>query len=219
MQSRFHLLGTGLLSAALALGLSACGEDRRAGTDDQFDTTADRMSPREYDSRQSTGVATGPFGSADRVGAEVTQTDREWASKAAQGGVAEVELGRLAQQKASSNEVKEFGNRMVEDHSSANDRLQAIARENGFDLPSGMGEKHKATINRLEKLSGAQFDRAYMQEMVKEHRHDIDHFQKGASQLQHPDLKAFASNTLAALQDHLNHAERISGNERISRTK
>lgn len=219
MKSRFHLLGIAILAGALTLGLSACGEDRRAGND-ELDTTADRMTPREYDAHQSTGAATGPLGSADRAGAvEINQMDREWAAKAAQGGMAEVQLGQLAQRKASSDDVKQFGNRMVEDHSSANDRLKAIATESGFAIPSDVDTKHKETMSRLEKLSGSQFDRAYMQEMVKEHRHDVDHFQKGANQLQHPDLKAFASTTLPKLQEHLNEAQRISGNERVSRNK
>jgi putative membrane protein len=219
MKSRFHILGTGILTGALALGLSACGDDRRAGTDD-FDTTADRMTPREYDAHQSTGAAEGPLGSADRAGVtEVNQMDRDWAVKAAQGGMAEVQLGQLAQRKASSDEVKEFGNRMVEDHGAANDRLKAVARENGFDLPSNLDQKHQATINRLENLSGTQFNRAYMQEMVKDHKHDVDHFQTGVNQLQHPDLKAFASSTLPRLREHLDQAQRISGGQRISRNK
>jgi putative membrane protein len=218
MKSHLHLIGTGTLAAVLALGLSACGEDRRAATGD-MDTTADRVTPREHDTQQSAGAPGGTFGSADRVESPVTEMERQWAIESAQSGMAEVQLGELAKKKASSDKVKEFGSSMVEDHTSANDRLKAIASQNGINLPAELDAKHKQTMNRLEQLSAAQFDRAYMQEMVKAHKNDVEHFQEGSNQLEHPQLKEFASSTLPTLQEHLTRAQSISGDKHISRNK
>jgi putative membrane protein len=210
MKSRFHIVGAGMLTAVVAFGLSGCSDTRTADNRQDIDT-ADRMSPREHDAQQSTGAASGPVGSANRVeNRTIAAADRQWAMKSAQGGIAEVELGKMAEDKAASDQVKDFGKRMVKDHSDANDKLKAIAARNGLDLPAETDAKHKALADRLGKLSGAAFDRAYMSEMVKEHKHDVDHFRTGTNQLQDPDLKEFASSTLPTLQDHLSEAQRVA---------
>jgi len=133
--------------------------------------------------------------------------DHSFVKEAASGGMAEVELGRLAAERASSPEVKQFGQRMVDDHTKANDELKAIAQRKNIALPTDVPSKHKALQQRLSKLSGAAFDRAYMKEMVKDHHHDVAAFQKESRSGKDPDLKAFASNTLPTLQDHLRMAE------------
>ena len=104
-------------------------------------------------------------------------SDATFLKKAAEGGLAEVELGQLAQQKASSEEVKKFGERMVTDHTKANDELKAVAQKENVELPQEPSAKDKATKARLEKLSGAQFDQAYMKDMVKDHRTDVSEFE------------------------------------------
>src|SRR5205823_13732746 len=101
---------------------------------------------------------------------QLDAADRTFVRKAAEGGLAEVELGQLATQKASSDDVKKFGQRMVDDHSKANDQLKQVAAQEHIDLPTEPSAKDKATKARLEKLSGEQFDRAYMRDMVKDHR-------------------------------------------------
>lgn len=136
--------------------------------------------------------------------------DNSFAAKAAQGGNAEVELGRLAQSHASSDKVKQFGQQMVTDHSKAGDELAKIAAQKNIALPGGLNAKDQAIVDRLSQLNGAAFDRAYMQDMVKDHREDIAEFKKEANSGQDPDFKAFASNTLATLQHHLSMAEETS---------
>jgi putative membrane protein len=133
--------------------------------------------------------------------------DPTFATKAAQGGMAEAQLGQLATQKASNPDVKAFGQQMVDDHSKANDEFKAIASRKGVTLPSNIDPKDQATYERLSKLDGPAFDRAYMADMVRDHRADIAEFEREASHGSDPDIKAFASKTLPTLKHHLEMAE------------
>ncbi|PWU12750.1 MAG: DUF305 domain-containing protein [Terriglobia bacterium] len=133
--------------------------------------------------------------------------DSTFASNAMEGGMAEVELGRLAQQRAASDHVKQFGKRMVDDHSKANEELKTIATNKGITIPTTLNAKDQAAMDRLAKLNGAEFDRAYMDDMVRDHRTDVAEFQREADQGGDADIKAFASKTLPTLQDHLKMAQ------------
>jgi putative membrane protein len=134
-------------------------------------------------------------------------SDNTFVMKAAQGGMAEVELGKLAESHAASDKVKEFGRRMVTDHSKANDELKSIASSKGVTLPGSIAAKDQATMDRLSKLNGAAFDKAYMADMVKDHRTDVAEFRKEANGGQDADVKAFAQKTLPTLEEHLKMAE------------
>jgi putative membrane protein len=133
--------------------------------------------------------------------------DRDFATKAAQGGMAEVELGKLATQRAGNDKVKQFGQRMVDDHSKANNELKTVAGNKGVALPKKIDEEAAATKKRLSALKGADFDRAYMEDMVKDHQKDVAEFQMEANSGSDPDIKAFASKTLPTLQEHLKMAQ------------
>jgi putative membrane protein len=137
----------------------------------------------------------------------LTTPDSTFATKAAQGGMAEVQLGQLATQKASNPDVKAFGQQMVDDHSKANDEFKGIATRKGVTLPSNLDAKDQATYDRLSKLDGAAFDRAYMADMVRDHRADIAAFEREAGHGSDPDVKNFASRTLPTLKHHLQMAE------------
>jgi putative membrane protein len=143
---------------------------------------------------------------AAKTGA-VAAADKEFVHKAAIGGMAEVERGKLAQQKAASEQVKQFGSRMVDDHSKANDELKQVATSKGLTLPTDLDAKHKSKMAKLEKLSGAQFDRAYMDEMVDDHKKDVAEFEKQSKSGHDADIKGFASKTLPTLQEHLKLAQ------------
>jgi putative membrane protein len=178
--------------------------------------------------------------------------------EAAHGGMMEVELGRLATQKAMSDEVKQFGQRMVDDHSKANDELMQLASSKGIMMNHSMGsdstaasgtdskmsdsntqssgsntqasgsdnrasgsntmssqgsnasgddakmmKKHQEMVNKLSALSGAEFDRKYMEEMVKDHEKDVAAFQRESTSGSDADLKAWAAKTLPTLREHL----------------
>jgi putative membrane protein len=159
------------------------------------DTTSQTSSKSETSAKTSAGTK---------------MSDTDFLQKAAQGGLAEVELGQLAQQKASSPEVKQFGERMVNDHTKANDQLKQVAEKEHVNLPQDLDAKDKMTKARLEKLSGEQFDRAYMRDMVKDHRKDISEFQRESQNAQDPGLKNFVTQTLPTLREHLKQAEKIA---------
>jgi putative membrane protein len=140
----------------------------------------------------------------------MTASERMFIRKAAEGGKAEVELGKLAQEKAASPEVKQFGERMVNDHSKANDQLKEVAQKEGVTLPTKLDAKDAATKARLEKLSGEAFDRAYMKDMVADHAKDVREFKNEAKNGKDPDVKNFAAQTAPTLEDHLKEAKNIA---------
>ena len=137
----------------------------------------------------------------------LAQGDRKFVMEAAHGNMAEVELGKLAADKGASDAVKQFGKRMTDDHGKANGELKDFAEKKGLTLPADLDAKHKQLRDRLAKLNGADFDRAYANEMVKDHKKDVADFKREAKGAKDPDLKAWASKTLPTLEDHLKQAQ------------
>ncbi|OUL35846.1 hypothetical protein BV372_09655 [Nostoc sp. T09] len=140
----------------------------------------------------------------------LSSADQQFVTEAAQGGLAEVQLGQLASQRGASNAVKQFGQRMVQDHSQANNQLQQLATQKGMTLPTGIGNEREKVRQQLSKLSGTSFDRQYMNHMVQDRVKDVSLYQRQAQQGQNPDLKAFAAQTLPILQQHLQQARSIA---------
>jgi putative membrane protein len=138
--------------------------------------------------------------------------DTRFAMKAAQGGMAEVRLGQLAAQKAGNPDVKAFGQQMVDDHSKANDQLKSVAAQENMTLPTTPDSKDQALYNKLQGLSGADFDKLYVKSMVKDHQEDVKEFQKEADKGKDPQIKNFASQTLPVLQQHLSKIQSIESN-------
>lgn len=143
-------------------------------------------------------------------GHKLTTADRQFVKKAAQGGMAEVELGQLATEKAASPEVKQFGQRMVDDHTKANDQLKQVASDEGVTVPDKLDAKDAVTKARLEKLSGKAFDRAYMHDMVLDHTKDVSDFRMESKNATDPAVKNFAKETLPTLESHLKEAKSIA---------
>lgn len=148
---------------------------------------------------------------ASQKAAASKHADASFVHEAAIGGLAEVELGRLATQNASSDDVKQFGQRMVDDHGKANDELKALAAKKGITLPTELDQKHQALRDRLAKQQGAAFDKAYMSEMLSDHQKDVAAFQREAKSGSDPDVKAWAQKTLPTLQEHLKMAKATRG--------
>jgi putative membrane protein len=157
--------------------------------------------------------------SASGKSASVSPADKTFIKHAAEGGMAEVELGQMAAQKASSDEVKKFGERMVNDHSKANDQLKQVAADKGVEVPQKLSGKHEATKDRLSKRSGAAFDKAYMADMVKDHTEDVASFKRESQTAKDPDLRNFAQQTLPTLESHLKEAKSINQNTLQASTK
>jgi len=137
-------------------------------------------------------------------------SDRKFLAEAAGGGLAEVELGRLAAEKASNPDVKAFGQHMVDDHSKVNEELKRLADSKGAPVPSALPAKEAQLKKKLSGLSGAAFDRAYVDAMVKDHKEDVAAFEKQSTTAHDPDVAAFASKTLPTLREHLTRVEGIS---------
>ena len=139
---------------------------------------------------------------------KVQRSDRNFIEKAAEGGKEEVELGRLAQSKASNEAVKQFAQRMVEDHGNANKELMELAANKGVKLDDKAPKKNPM-MDRLSKLQGGDFDREYVKEMVKDHKKDVAEFRRMHSGAVDPNLKAWIDKTLPTLEDHLKTIEGI----------
>lgn len=155
-------------------------------------------------------AATSPSGNS---AAALSDDDRDFMTEAAAGGMAEVELGRLAAQKAKSADVKQFGQKMVDDHSKANNELKQLAARKGVTLPADMNGEQKEERDKLSKLSGAEFDKEYMKLMVDDHDKDVAAFQDEAKDGDDADVKNFASKTLPTLQEHQRMAKEIKGKQ------
>jgi len=136
-------------------------------------------------------------------------SDEDFAKDAAQGGLAEVKFGQLAQEKGASDAVRSFGKRMVEDHLKANEQLKDVALREKVKLPTELSKKNQKNYDRLAQLSGDAFDRAYARDMVRDHQDDIAAFKQEASSGQNQAIKNFALQTLPTLEDHLKMAREM----------
>lgn len=178
--------------------------------------TAFAQSPRSGGSSMG-GPSTGPsstmedshpgMGSTADDDNGLPASDRTFVLAAARGGLEEVQLGKLAAGKAVDPDVKSFGQRMVDDHSKANDKLRQAVSDKGVSLPSDLDRKARAEVDRLAKLEGSAFDRAYVRMMVKDHVKDVADFNRESSTAHDPQVRQFVTDTLPTLQDHLKMAK------------
>jgi putative membrane protein len=149
-------------------------------------------------------------GADSPTSAHMSGADVSFAKEAALGGMSEVELGQLAVQKATDPRVRQYGQKMIDDHSRANEALKAAATQEGITLPASPDKKHEALREKLEKLSGSQFDEAYKKEMLRDHKEDVAAFEKEAKAGTSP-VQKFAAETLPTLKDHLQMIEELNG--------
>jgi putative membrane protein len=135
------------------------------------------------------------------------EDDTDFAVKAADGGMLEVQLAELALTKASSPKVKEFAQMMITDHTKANDELKNLAQSKNISLPTALSEENQKDYNDLAEKSGPDFDKAYCDFMVKDHKDDLEEFKKAADDSKDPDLKSWAAGKVTVLEHHLSMAE------------
>jgi len=147
---------------------------------------------------------------------KVPAGDAKFIKQVAIGGKAEVELGRLASERGGSDAVKQFGQRMVNDHGKANEELAQLAQQKGVTLPSDLDATHKKLYDRLSKLSGAKFDAAYAREMVRDHDKDVKEFEREAQRAKDADVKAWVSKTLPTLKEHQQAARQLVANAKAA---
>jgi putative membrane protein len=142
--------------------------------------------------------------------------DESFYKDAAEGGLAEVEQGKLAEDKAQSQAVRDFGALMVHDHSAANEKLKTVAASKGMDLPTSPGISQMASIDKLKLLSGDTFDKSYVKAMLEDHEKDIAAFRREAADGKDPDARAFAAKTLPTLEVHLKKIRSIASSAGIA---
>lgn len=193
-------------AAAAIVLLAACGgPENRTGTPETDTTATSGQSVQETGTASATTTAaTGGSMSA------MTPEDKEFVSKAGMGGLFEVQAGNLALQKAQSADVKTFAQRMVTDHGAANAELAQLATTKGLALPTELGGDMKGAYEHLSGMSGAEFDKMYMQHMVEDHTKDVAAFEKASTTAGDADVKAWAGKTLPTLQQHQQMAKDIS---------
>jgi putative membrane protein len=151
--------------------------------------------------------------------AKSASADSAFVMKAAQANMAEVELGKVAAEKAMRDEVKKFGQMMVDDHTKAGDELKTIATQKNITWPTEIDREHKALQSKLSGLSGAEFDRAYMQAMVDGHKKVAADVRKESTSGKDSDVKAWAAKTLPTIEMHLKQAESINRETHSSSAK
>jgi putative membrane protein len=193
MKTRFLIL---LAALALVVAMSC----KKTETDNTTSSTTDTT----YTDTSATTTTTGTTSTAAST---LSDDDKEFATKAAQGNMSEVSLGSMAAQKGESADVKTFGNRMVNDHGKALDELKQLAQNKGITLPTDVSADQKATADKLSKYSGKQYDKAYADTMADDHEKDVKEFEKASKDAKDPDLKAWAAKVLPVIQDHLKMAK------------
>ncbi|MEN3332012.1 MAG: putative rane protein [Blastocatellia bacterium] len=175
-----------VLFVTLALLMAACADSSNSNT------------------HSNTNAGNANSGAASNA---LSSGDREFMTKAAIGGMEEVELGRMAAQKGASSDVKQFGQRMADDHSKAGNELKSLAAQKNVTLPTALDKQHQDDVDRLSKLAGAAFDREYMGMMVKDHVEDVAEFEREAANGSDADVKQWAARTVPTLRQHLQMAQ------------
>ena len=191
-----------LPAALLALGFAAGAMAQPPSSTAQQNATGAPSA-----TTQGTNLPSATGRSAKSTKSSLSHSDRKFIEDAAKGGMAEVQLAKLAQEHASSPEVKQFAQRMEQDHSKANEELRTLAQEKGVTMPTGPKATENHEVSKLSKLQGQDFDREYMDHMVKDHQKDVKEFKKMAQDAKDPDVKAFAQKTAPTLEEHLQLAQ------------
>ena len=144
---------------------------------------------------------------AARANAEtpISMVDTNFILAAAQGGMAEVKLGELAATNGMRDDVKEFGQMMVKDHTAINNDLKALAAQKGVTLPDSLNAKHQAMADKMAALTGSEFDDAYIKGMVKAHQKDAKAFKAESAATQDADIKSFLDKSIPVVEAHLQH--------------
>jgi putative membrane protein len=141
---------------------------------------------------------------------EPSTQDKQFLAAAASGGMLEVRLGQYASFNASSEEVKKFAEHMVGDHTQANQQLKGLTTQQPLEIPKVLNEEDQSELDRLEKLKGSELDKAYVEQMVKDHEQDVAAFEKESTDGSDSIVKAFAERTLPVLKHHLEMAKDLS---------
>lgn len=207
------IMACGIWAVAGKAGMTSQDQNSNQNSNSNSNSSSRNANRSQNQNRSNRNSSTtGATGEQTGMG-NLSSQDRDFIMDAAIGGMMEVELGRVAAQQGSSDAVKQFGQRMVDDHSKANEELMSLAASKGITLPTTMDEKHHKDMTKLSAMTGANFDRAYSKMMLSDHKKDVSEFEKQSTKGADPDLKAFASKTLPTLKEHLQMASALPGNQ------
>jgi len=194
------------LAASLSLFLASCGGGQSDATKDAKDSNATKM--------DSTGTDTAGAGKTSSISPSVSKDDATFVVNTANAGMTEVQLGQLAQQKGMSKDVKDFGAMMEKDHTAAGDKLKALAQSKNITLPAGLSSDSQKAVDDLQQKTGKDFDKAYINLMVDDHKKVISSFEDESKKGTDADIRSFADNTLTTLRHHLQEAEKCKKMEK-----
>jgi putative membrane protein len=191
-----------------AFGVAALANDTSAKTITSQNSNSTSSQTRTSGEQEKTSKTSNVRTSSS---SSLAKQDKNFLMEAAMGGMMEVELGRLAVTQGTSEAVKQFGQRMIDDHSKANSELTELAQTKGLALPTELSAKHRADVTKMSKLSGAAFDRAYSKDMLSDHMKDVAAFERAGTSASDTDVKEFAAKTLPTLKEHLELAKTLNG--------
>ncbi|AKD02945.1 DUF4142 domain-containing protein [Pontibacter korlensis] len=182
------IISTGMLAGAFLFGIVSCNQQQGAVEEAQ-----------EVNEQQ-----------AQNTGMEDQMTNiSDFMTKAASNSMLEVEAGRLAQDRAQNQQVKEYGKMMVADHTKANEQMKQLAQQKNVTLPDSLGQDHKDQLQSLQDKKGREFDQEYMDLMVSSHEEAVTLFEDASNNIQDAEVKSFATTTLPKLREHLDRANQI----------
>jgi putative membrane protein len=147
---------------------------------------------------------------------QASPQDKMFVSKALAGGMAEVQLGQLTLQKSSNEQVKQFAQRMIDDHTKLGEQMKPVAEQVGVSVPTKISKKDKTTIAKLGTLSGPAYDQAYIKDMVQDHKQDLSEFQMEASSGQDQTVKDAASQGSQLIAQHLQMIQQIAKDQNVT---
>jgi putative membrane protein len=180
---------------------------------------------------QMTQPSTGPAGSQQpgaanpsmnpqmngmQTNGEASPVDRMFVKNALQGGIAEVQLGQLTLQKSNNDQVKQFAQKMIDDHTRMGDQMKPVAQQVGVAVPTEPSKKDKQIMAKLQALSGSAYDQAYIKDMVKDHKQDLSEFQMEASSGQDAAVKDAATQGSQLISQHLQMAQQLAKDQNIN---
>jgi putative membrane protein len=204
------LAGAALLITGTAMAQSTTGQGGTNPTAGGMNSAASQQNQQMAQQNQQMAMNSGSTASAGSM------QDKKFAKAAMAGGMAEVQLGQLALQKASSDDVKQFAQRMIDDHTKLNDQMKPIAAQVGVQPPTALMPKDQKVMEKLQGLQGNAFDQAYIKDMVKDHMEDDQAFQKEASSGQNPQEKEAAQQGDQVIKQHLQMIEGIAKTHNIA---
>ena len=198
MKYKFTIVGAVLAVVSLCLVQPVRAQNEEKSSEEN--TTETKSSDTNAENKTSETNVEKKASEKKTQKSSLSSADKKFAENAAKGGMMEVAMGREAASKAQNSDVKQFGNRMVTDHSKANNELKSIASKKGISLPV------------QEPKTNFKTDKAYMDDMVSDHQKDLSEFEQEARNGSDPDLKAFAEKGAKMVSSHLSEARRIHKN-------